>query len=91
VSVKEKTSTDSTSGFSIGADVATVEPNSAAAKAGIRVGDVVTRFNDLAISDPNQLTAAVREQPAGSSVKITIQRGGREQQLDVTLGAAAEQ
>ncbi|MFJ5693389.1 trypsin-like peptidase domain-containing protein [Arthrobacter sp. NPDC093125] len=91
VSVKEKTSTDSTSGFSIGADVATVEPNSAAAKAGIRVGDVVTRFNDLAISDPNQLTAAVREQPAGSSVKITIQRSGREQQLDVTLGAAAEQ
>jgi putative serine protease PepD len=91
VSVKEKTSTDSSSGFSIGADVATVEPNSAAAKAGIRVGDVVTRFNDLAISDPNQLTAAVREQPAGSSVKITIQRGGREQQLDVTLGAAAEQ
>lgn len=91
VSVKEKTSTDSSSGFSVGADVATVEPNSAAAKAGIRVGDVVTRFNDLAISDPNQLTAAVREQPAGSSVKITIQRGGREQQLDVTLGAAAEQ
>ena len=91
VSVKEKTSTDSSSGFSIGADVATVEPNSAAAKAGMRVGDVVTRFNDLAISDPNQLTAAVREQPAGSSVKITIQRSGREQQLDVTLGAAAEQ
>lgn len=91
VSVKEKSSSDSTSGFSIGADVATVEANSAAAKAGIKVGDVVTRFNDLAISDPNQLTAAVREQPAGASVKITIQRNGREQQLDVTLGAAAEQ
>ena len=71
--------------------MATVEAGSAAAKAGIKVGDVVTRFNDLAISDPNQLTAAVREQPAGASVKITIQRNGREQQLDVTLGAAAEQ
>ena len=58
---------------------------------GIRAGDVVTRFNDLAISDPNQLTAAVREQAAGATVKITIQRNGREQQLDVTLGAAAEQ
>ena len=52
---------------------------------------MVTRFNDLAISDPNQLTAAVREQPSGSSVKITVLRNGREQQLDVTLGAAAEQ
>lgn len=91
VSVKPKSASDSTSGFSIGADVATVEAGSAAAKAGIKAGDVVTRFNDLAITDPNQLTAAVREQPAGASVKITIQRSGREQQLDVTLGAAAEQ
>jgi putative serine protease PepD len=89
VSVKPKAA--SASGFSVGADVGTVEQGSAAAKAGIRVGDVVTRFNDLAISDPNQLTAAVREQPAGATVKITIQRNGREQQLDVTLGAAAEQ
>jgi len=89
VSVQEKSA--SSSGFSTGADVASVEQGSAAAKAGIRVGDVVTRFNDLAISDPNQLTAAVREQPSGSSVKITVLRNGREQQLDVTLGAAAEQ
>jgi putative serine protease PepD len=89
VSVQPKSASDT--GFSTGADVASVEQGSAAAKAGIKVGDVVTRFNDLAISDPNQLTAAVREQPAGSSVKITVLRSGREQQLDVTLGAAAEQ
>ncbi|MFC7848937.1 trypsin-like peptidase domain-containing protein [Arthrobacter sp. NPDC057388] len=89
VSVQAKSESDA--GFSTGADVASVEPGSAAAKAGIKVGDVVTRFNDLAISDPNQLTAAVREQPSGSSVKITVLRNGREQQLDVTLGAAAEQ
>jgi putative serine protease PepD len=89
VSVQAKSA--SASGFSTGADVASVEQGSAAAKAGIKVGDVVTRFNDLAISDPNQLTAAVREQPSGSSVKITVLRNGREQQLDVTLGAAADQ
>ena len=91
VSVKPKSSTSSRSSFSVGAEVATVESGSAAAKAGLKVGDVVTKFNDLAISDPNQLTAAVREQPAGASVKVTILRGGQEQQLDVTLGAAAEQ
>jgi putative serine protease PepD len=89
VSVQPKAASDA--GFSTGADVASVEQGSAAAKAGIKVGDVVTRFNDLAISDPNQLTAAVREQPSGSSVKITVLRNNREQQLDVTLGAAAEQ
>lgn len=91
VSVRDKSSNSSSSGFSVGADVATVESGSAAANAGIKVGDVITRFNDLAISEPNQLTAAVREQAAGAKVKITIQRNGQEQTLDVTLGAAAEQ
>ncbi|MFF1251194.1 trypsin-like peptidase domain-containing protein [Pseudarthrobacter sp. NPDC058329] len=89
VSVKKKSASSNTSGFSVGADVATLEPDSAAAKAGIKVGDVITKFNDLAIGEPNQLTAAVREQPAGSKVKITVLRGGAEQTLDVTLGAAA--
>ena len=91
VSVKQKTASSSASGFSVGAEVATVEPGSAADKAGVKVGDVVTKFQNLAISDPNQLTAAVREQPAGASVKVTVLRDGKEQQLDVTLGAAAEQ
>jgi putative serine protease PepD len=91
VSVKEKSSTGSTSGFSVGADVATVEANSAGAKAGIKVGDVVTKFNDLVISDPNQLTAAVREQPGGATAKVTILRNGQEQTLDITLGTAPDQ
>jgi putative serine protease PepD len=91
VSVKQKTASSSGSGFSVGAEVATVEPGSAADKAGVKVGDVVTKFQDLAISDPNQLTAAVREQPAGAAVKVTVLRDGKEQQLSVTLGAAAEQ
>ena len=91
VSVKQKTAGSSASGFSIGAEVATVEPGSAADRAGVKVGDVVTRFQELAITDPNQLTAAVREQPAGAQVKVTVLRDGTDQQLDVTLGAAAEQ
>ncbi|MDQ0677719.1 putative serine protease PepD [Arthrobacter pascens] len=91
VSVKDKSTSGSSSGFSVGADVATVESGSAAAKAGIKVGDVVTRFNDLTISDPNQLTAAVREQAGGSTVKITVLRNGQEQTLDVTLGTAPDQ
>lgn len=91
VSVKQKAAGSAASGFSVGAEVATVEPGSAADKAGLKVGDVVTKFQDLTISDPNQLTAAVREQAAGAAVKVTVLRGGKEQQLDVTLGAAAEQ
>ncbi|MCU1568864.1 MAG: signal protein [Pseudarthrobacter sp.] len=89
VSVKKKTASSAASEFSVGAEVATVEATSAAGKAGIKVGDVITKFNDLAIGEPEQLTAAVREQPANSKVKITVQRGGAEQTFDVTLGAAS--
>jgi putative serine protease PepD len=89
VSVKKKAASSAASEFSVGAEVATVEASSAAAKAGIKVGDVITKFNDLAIGEPEQLTAAVREQPATSKVKITVQRNGAEQTFDVTLGTAS--
>ncbi|NUP59043.1 MAG: PDZ domain-containing protein [Pseudarthrobacter sp.] len=89
VSVKPKTTSGAASEFSVGADVASVDASSAAGKAGIKVGDVITKFNDLTIGEPNELTAAVREQAAGSTVKITVLRNGKEQTFDVTLGAAA--
>jgi putative serine protease PepD len=90
VSVRSKSSTGSDSGFSVGAEVASVTTGSAAAKAGIKVGDVVTKFGDYAVTDPNQLTAAVREQPAGAKVKVTIQRNGQSQEVEVTLDAAQQ-
>ncbi|CAM3254672.1 Periplasmic serine endoprotease DegP precursor [Arthrobacter ulcerisalmonis] len=89
VSVKAKSASSSSSGFSVGAEVATVEANSAAGKAGLKVGDVITKFNDYSIGEPNELTAAVREQAANATVKITVLRNGAEQTFDVTLGAAA--
>jgi putative serine protease PepD len=90
VSVRSKSSSGSDSGFSVGAEVASVTSGSAAAKAGLKVGDVVTKFGDYTVSDPNQLTAAVREQPAGAKVKATIQRGGQTQEVEVTLDAAQQ-
>ncbi|MDI2035075.1 S1C family serine protease [Paenarthrobacter nitroguajacolicus] len=90
VSVRAKSATSSDSGFSVGAEVASVTSGSAAAKAGIKVGDVITKFGDYAVSDPNQLTAAVREQPAGAKVKVTLQRGGQSQEVEVTLDAAQQ-
>ncbi len=91
VSVKDKSLSGSSSGFSVGADVATVEPGSAAGNAGIKVGDVITKFNDLPVNEPEQLTAAVREQAGGAKVKLTVVRNGQEQTIDVTLGTAADQ
>ena len=74
--------------FTAGAEVGDITPGSAAEKAGIRKGDVITGLDGRSVQDAQELTAAVREHPAGAAVKITVLRGGNEQQLDVTLGTA---
>jgi putative serine protease PepD len=86
LSVQDKAS--GTSEFTTGAEVAAVTPGSAAAKAGLKVGDVVTALAGHTVTDASELTAAAREQAAGSTVKVTFQRGGQDQEADVTLGAA---
>ncbi|AJT41505.1 S1C family serine protease [Psychromicrobium lacuslunae] len=80
----------SSSSFTVGAVVAQVTSGSAAEKAGIKVGDVITNLGSRVIDDASSLTAAVREQAAGSTVKVSYLRGGKTQSVDVTLGAASE-
>lgn len=88
LSVQDKASGTS-SEFTTGAEVAAVTPGSAAAKAGLKVGDVVTELAGHTVTDASELTAAAREQAAGTTVKITFQRDGQDQEADITLGAAA--
>lgn len=88
LSVQDKASGTS-SEFTAGAEVAAVTPGSAAAKAGLKVGDVVTALAGHMVTDASELTAAAREQAAGTTVKITFRRDGQDQEADVTLGAAA--
>lgn len=83
-------SQQSSSSFSVGAAVAQVTSGSAAEKAGIKVGDVITNLGSRVIDDASSLTAAVREQAAGSTVKVTYLRDGKSQSVDVTLGAATQ-
>lgn len=87
LSVQDKASGTS-SEFTTGAEVAAVTPGSAAAKAGLKVGDVVTELAGNTVTDASELTAAAREQAAGTTVKITFRRDGQDQEADITLGAA---
>ncbi|HEY3573032.1 MAG TPA: trypsin-like peptidase domain-containing protein [Arthrobacter sp.] len=88
LSVQDKTS-GSSSDFTAGAEVASVTSGSAADKAGLKAGDVVTGLAGRAVSDASELTAAAREQAAGSTMKITFQRDGQDQTADITLDAAS--
>lgn len=75
--------------FSVGAAVQSVNPGTAGEKAGLKAGDVITNFGSRIIDDASSLTAAVREQAANATVKVTFLRGGQSQSVDVTLDAAA--
>ncbi|MGO4453128.1 trypsin-like peptidase domain-containing protein [Arthrobacter sp. RAF14] len=78
------------SAFSVGGLVVSVVPGSAADKAGVRKGDVITQFAGYTISDAKELTAAVREQPAGGKATVTVVRDGQSKQIEVTLDAAKQ-
>jgi serine protease Do len=70
-----------------GIEVAHVEENSPAAKAGLKEGDVVLEYNGTAVQGMEQFVRLVKETPAGHQVKLAIWRNGAAQDVMVTVGA----
>jgi serine protease Do len=73
-----------------GAIVGSVEPGSAAEKAGLKRGDVILSFNGSPVRDTNTLRNRVAESKPGSTASVVISRDGREQTRTVTLAEATE-
>ena len=69
-----------------GAYIDSVTPGGAADRAGIRAGDVVTRFNGLPVTNRIDLTAQVRVLPGGTSATLTYVRAGNTYTVEVALG-----
>ncbi len=68
-----------------GAVVMSVAPNSAAAKAGLEPGDVVTSFNSKPIKNRDELVAMVVATKPGTTVPVRIVRDRQERTLNVTV------
>lgn len=69
-----------------GGFVEQVAPDSAAEKAGIKAGDVITKVNGKAVKSFFELKGKIGSIGAGKSVKITVVHpNGKEEQLNVTL------
>lgn len=62
-----------------------VTPDSPAAVAGLRQGDVITAYNGRSIQDGRDLALAVADTPAGERVNMSILRDGRETRLSVLV------
>ncbi|MEV0428376.1 trypsin-like peptidase domain-containing protein [Micromonospora sp. NPDC050495] len=68
-----------------GALVSDVVAGSAAEKAGLQRGDVITKFGDKAINDSNDLVGAVQAGKVGDRVDVQFKRNGSTQNATVTL------
>ena len=72
-----------------GALVAKVTPDSAADRAGVKVGDVILEFDGAPIVDAGQLSARVGAAAPGDKATLEIWRDGRSQSLTATIGNAS--
>jgi serine protease Do len=73
-----------------GALVAKVAPDSAAAQAGLKVGDVILKFDGDPIVDAGQLSARVGVAAPGDKATVDVWRDGKTLSLTATIGNAAE-
>jgi len=88
--IVQKVSTDIAASLSLkdakGVIISQVQPGSAAERAGLKQGDIITALNGVAIDSTNTFRNQVAATPPGSEVKLTLLRDGREQQVSATLG-----
>ena len=68
-----------------GAFVNEVMKDSAADKAGIKSGDILTSINGVPITSFGQLRAKIATLGAGAKIKLGVFRDGSEKQIEVTL------
>ncbi len=65
--------------------VAETDPSGAAAEAGIKKGDAITKVNGISVGTAAQLSEQIARQKPGDRVTITVVRNGAEKTFNVTL------
>jgi serine protease Do len=69
-----------------GAAIEGVTGESAAEKAGLKKGDIITKIGDKKIEDAEDVTEAIHDRKPGEKVEITYLRDGKEHKATAELG-----
>jgi S1-C subfamily serine protease len=69
-----------------GALVAGVAPNSPAARAGLREGDIIIQANGKSVESSRDLRLLLAQTPPGTRLSLTVRRVGSRKALRATLG-----
>jgi S1-C subfamily serine protease len=73
-----------------GALVANVAPNSPAARAGLKLSDLIVGIDGQTVDDPNAFDYRFATRPLGGSAQVDVQRGGKTVKLTIPLETAPD-
>lgn len=89
--LKQNINSDPNSGLSVNEDkgvlVVKVVPNSPAAKAGIRAGDVIQKLGGQTVTDASSVQKAVENSQVGGDLRMELRRNGQSLNIAVQPGA----
>jgi len=68
-----------------GAIVTQVESGSPGAKAGLKIGDMITALDGKSVSDASQLQVVVGQTRPGTTIRLQVMRDGKNVEVPVTL------
>ena len=68
-----------------GVEIQDITKESAAEKAGLKEGDIITKIDDKKIEDPDDLTKVIRSHKPGDKVNVTYLRDKKEQKVTAEL------
>lgn len=93
--IKENINNDPNSGLSVdeeeGVLIARVQPNSPAARAGLRAGDVIQKVNGNPVTDSRAVQKAVEDTQVGGNLSLEVRRNGQNRSVAVRPGALSAQ
>jgi serine protease Do len=74
-----------------GALVGNIQPNTPAAHAGLKRGDVILKVNGQVVNSANDLRLRISQTAPGTNVNLTVWRDNRTQDVSITLGELPNQ